>query len=46
MPYGVLLGHIICKEVLMVDLTKITVLVNIPPLKIVKEVRQFLGSTG
>lgn len=44
-PYGLLLGHIISKEGLMVDPIKITVLTNIPPLKIIKELRRFLGST-
>ena len=30
-PFGILLGHIVCKQGLMVDPTKIAIIVNLPP---------------
>ena len=35
-PFGILLGHIVCKQGLMVDPAKIAIIVNLPPLKSVK----------
>jgi hypothetical protein len=32
-PFGILLGHIVCKQGLIVDLAKIVVIVNLPPPK-------------
>ncbi len=35
-PFGILLGHIVCKQGLMVDPAKIAIIVNLPPPKSVK----------
>jgi hypothetical protein len=43
--FGILLGHIVCKQVLLVYPTKITVIVNLPPPKIVRQLRATLGHT-
>ena len=45
-PFGILLGHIVCKKGLMVDPAKIAIIVNLPPLKSVKQLRTTLGHTG
>ena len=45
-PFGILLGHIICKQGLMMDLAKIAIIVNLPPPKSVKQLRTTLGHTG
>jgi hypothetical protein len=42
---GILLGHIVCKQGLLVDTTKIAVIVNLPPPKIVCQLRTTLGHT-
>ena len=36
-PFGILLGHIVCKQGLMVDPAKIAIIVNFPPPKSVKQ---------
>jgi hypothetical protein len=41
-----LLGHIVCKQGLLVDLVKITVIVNLPAPKTVCQLRAALGHTG
>ena len=35
-PFGILLGHVVCKQGLMMDPAKIAIIVNLPPLKSVK----------
>jgi len=45
-PYGILLGHVVCKKGLMVDPTKIVVIINLDPSKNVKQLRTTLGQTG
>jgi hypothetical protein len=45
-PFGILLGHIICKQGLSIDPVKIAVIVNLPPQKIVHQLRATLGHTG
>ena len=45
-PFGILLGHIVCKQGLMVDSAKITIIVNLPPSKSVKQLHTTLGHTG
>jgi hypothetical protein len=40
------LGHIVCKQGLLVDPAKIAVIVNFPPLKIVHQLGVILGHTG
>jgi hypothetical protein len=45
-PIGILLGHIVCKQGLLVEPTKITVIVNLPTQKIVRQLRAMLGHMG
>jgi hypothetical protein len=47
-PFGILLGHIVCKQVLIVDPTNIVVIVNLPPPppKSVHQLRATLDHTG
>jgi hypothetical protein len=45
-PFGILLGHIVCKQGLLVDPAKIVVIVNLPPPKSVCQLRATLGHTG
>jgi hypothetical protein len=44
--FGILLGHIVCKQGLLVDPSKIAVIVNLPPPKTVCQLRATLGHTG
>jgi hypothetical protein len=44
-PFGILLGHIVCKQGLLVDPTKIAVIVNLPAPKTVHQLRAMLGHT-
>jgi hypothetical protein len=44
--FAILLGHIVCKEGLLVDPAKITVIVNLPAPKTVCQLRGTLGHTG
>jgi hypothetical protein len=45
-PFGILLGHIVYKQGLLVYPTKIAVIVNLPPPKSVHQLRATLGHTG
>ena len=45
-PFGILLGHVVCRQGLMVDPTKIAIIVNLPPPALVKQLRTTLGHTG
>jgi hypothetical protein len=45
-PFGILLGHIVCKQGLLVDPAKIEVIVNLPPLKSVPQLKETLGHTS
>ena len=45
-PFGILLGHIVYKQGLMMDPVKIDIIVNLPPPKSVKQLRTTLGHTG
>jgi hypothetical protein len=45
-PFGILLGHIVCKQGLLVDPTKVVVIVNLPPPKSVHQLRETLGHTS
>ena len=45
-PFGVLLGHIVCRHRLMVDPAKIAIIVNLPPPNSVKQLCTSLGHTG
>jgi hypothetical protein len=44
-PFGILLGHIVCKQVLLVDPAKIALIINLPPPKLVCQLRKTLGHT-
>jgi hypothetical protein len=44
-PFGILLGHIVCKQDLLVDPAKIAIIVNLPLPKIVLQLRETLGHT-
>jgi hypothetical protein len=44
-PFGILLGHIVCKQGLLVDPAKILVIINLPPRKSMHELRETLGHT-
>jgi hypothetical protein len=44
-PFGVLLGHIVCKQGLLVDPSKIAIIVDLPPPTSVKQLHTTLGHT-
>ena len=44
-PFGILLGHIVCKKGLLMDPAKIAVIVKLPPPKSVHQLRETLGHT-
>ena len=44
--FGILLGHIICKEGMLVNHAKILIIVNIPQATMVNPLRETLGHTG
>ena len=43
---GIVLGHIVSSKGIEVDKAKVNLIVNLPPPKIVREVRAFLGHAG
>jgi hypothetical protein len=45
-PFGILLGHVVCKQGLPVDPGNIVVIVNLPTSKSVRQLRATLGHTG
>jgi hypothetical protein len=45
-PFGILLGHIVCKQGILVDPAKIADIVNLPPPKSVRQLRETLGHTS
>jgi hypothetical protein len=45
-PFGVLLGHIVCKQGLLVDPSKVAIIVDFPPPTLVKQLCTMLGHTG
>lgn len=45
-PFGILLGHVVCKQGLMVDPANIVVIVNMEAPRNVKQLRVMLGHTG
>jgi hypothetical protein len=44
-PFGVLLGHIVCKHGLLVDPSKVDIIVDLPPSTLVRQLRTALGHT-
>ena len=45
-PFGILFGQIVCKDGMLVDPAKITVIVDLPTPTIVKQLRVKLGHRG
>jgi hypothetical protein len=45
-PFGILLGHMMCKHGLLVDPAKIVVIVNLPPPNSVRQLRETLEHIG
>ena len=45
-PFGTLLGHVVCRQGLMVDLVKIAVILNLEAPRSVKQLRATLGHIG
>ena len=45
-PFGILLGHVVCRQGLMVDPTKIAIIVNLPPPTSVKQLHTTLKHIG
>jgi hypothetical protein len=45
-PFGILLVHIVCKQGLLVGPTKVAEIVNLPPPKSVRQLRETLRHTG
>ena len=45
-PFGILLGHIVCRQGIMVDAVKIAIIVNLPPPNSVRQLRTTLGQIG
>ena len=45
-PFGVLLGHIVCKQGLLVDPSKIYIIVDLPPPTLVRQLCTMLRHTG
>jgi hypothetical protein len=43
--FGIFLGHVVCKQVLLIDPIKIVVIVNLPPPKSVQQLKSTLGHT-
>jgi hypothetical protein len=44
-PFGILLGHKVCKQGLLVDPANIALIINLPPPKSVRQLRETLGHT-
>ena len=45
-PIGILLGHIVCKDGIKVDMAKIKIIIELKPPTNPKKIRVFLGHTG
>jgi len=45
-PIGILLGHIVCKDGIKVDMAKIKIILDLKPPTNPKQIRVFLGHTG
>jgi hypothetical protein len=45
-PFGILLGHVVCKRGLLVDPSKIAVILELPPPTLVRNLRETLGHMG
>ena len=45
-PFGILLGHVVCKQGLLVDPAKIAVILDLTPPTSIRELRENMGHTG
>jgi hypothetical protein len=45
-PFGILLVHVVCKQVLLVDPAKIVVILDLQPPTLVRQLRETPGHTG
>jgi hypothetical protein len=45
-PFGIMLGHVVCKQGLLVDPTKVAVILDLQPPILVRQLRATLGHTG
>jgi hypothetical protein len=45
-PFGIFLGHVVCKKGLLVDPAKIVVILDLQPPVSVRQLRETLGHTG
>jgi len=45
-PFGIFLGHVVCKHGLIMDPAKIVIIVNLPPPTSVRKLRATFGHTG
>ena len=45
-PFGVLLGHVVYRNRILIDPTKVAIILNLPPPKAVMQLRSTLGHTG
>ena len=44
-PFGAVLGHVVCRDGILVDLAKIVIIVDLPPPTKVNKLRTTLGHT-
>ena len=44
--HGIVLGHVILKKEIEVDKAKVDLIAHLPPPKLVKDIRSFLGYGG
>ena len=44
--FGALLGHVVCHDGILVDPAKISIILDLPPPTMVKQLRATLGHTG
>ena len=45
-PFGTLLGHVVCNQGVCIDLAKVVVIINMEAPKTVKQLRSLLGHTS
>ena len=45
-PFGVLLGHVVCRDGILVDPAKVVIVLDLPPPTSVTQLRSVLGHTG
>ena len=45
-PFGVLLGHVLCRNMILVDPIKVAIILDLPPPTLVTQLRSTLGHIG